>query len=51
MRGLGWEELGSEQYGSDHSLRLYRKCERHRERVEVASKGSPPPKKLSTRRV
>ena len=25
MRGLGWEELGAEQYGSDHSLRLYRK--------------------------
>ena len=25
MRELGWEELGAEQYGSDHALRLYRK--------------------------
>ena len=25
LNGLGWEELGAEQYGSDHSLRLYRR--------------------------
>ena len=25
MRGMGWEEVGAEQYGSDHALRLYRK--------------------------
>ena len=25
MRGLGWEELGAEQYGSDRALVLYRK--------------------------
>ena len=25
MRGLGWEQVGAEQYGSDHVLHLYRK--------------------------